>query len=652
MDKKNLILGVGCIGLAFLVMFINGRRQAEQIEQQQAVAAESEALTENAGKDGASPLVGGAAESGRLVTVVEEETETSSNGSEVSAFGEVTVAESGQLARPVVVPPVEPAVSGLEQAEKFVLENDFIRVTFTSRGGAIESVALLKYPDEKGSTEPFVFNEVANTPALAISLPDRNGIPEPYEANFQVVERKNHSILFSYTTGGLEVRRGYQLCPPSSDAIDPYVIVHETAFINRSEQALDLGRFFLNAGTSLPTRGDIWGEYLSFGYLSDGDAEFRSIRSFRGRSGILGVGRKDPTEFVLEGPMAVSWVSIKNQFFAAVLTPNRPGNGIFAKTVKLQGEFDDSNMSQALTGDIEFAIGRIDPGQREVLGVQYYVGPKEFTRLQALGNADGYAGNQDEVMQFGFFGFISKILLVLMIGIHSLIGKLSPDWGWGWTIIVVTVLIKACLWPLTAAQVRSARRMSKIQGPLKEIREKYKDNPQKVQQETMKLFRENKVNPLAGCLPLLVQIPIFIGLFFMLRTSSELRFAGFLWIPDLSLPDTVAVIGGFPLNILPLLMAVSMFFQMRMTPMPTADNVQRKVFQMMPFIFLIFCYNFPSGLVLYWTTQNLLTMLQTWLTNRNREEVVAAAVESAKAKPVAKSGSGKGSRKNSPKQKR
>lgn len=104
MDKKNLILGVGCIGLAFLVMFINGRRQAEQIEQQQAVAAESEALTENAGKDGASPLVGGAAESGRLVTVVEEETETSSNGSEVSAFGEVTVAESGQLARPVVVP--------------------------------------------------------------------------------------------------------------------------------------------------------------------------------------------------------------------------------------------------------------------------------------------------------------------------------------------------------------------------------------------------------------------------------------------------------------------------------------------------------------------------------------------------------------------
>lgn len=652
MDKKNLILGVGCIGLALYLMFVQAGRQSEQVEQQRAAEEERSRLIEEVDDTAASPPP--AAEPGSLVTVVEEQLEQVADDSVTPLAATVVEAEESRLARPAAVAPTPEPEAKREPAARFVLENDYIRVTFTSRGGAIESVALLKYPDVQGSPEPFVFNQVAEVPALAISLADRNGMPEPYDANFRMVEQGDYFILFSYTTGGLEVRREYQLSPRLSQELDPYVILHETAFHNASSQALDLGRFYLNAGTSLPTRGDLWGEYLSFGYLSHGKSRFLSISRFRGRGGFLGIGYRPQMDFTVEGPMPVDWVSVKNQFFAAVLTPSRPGTGIFAKTVDLSGEIADSRMRQALTGDIEFAIGRIDPGQRELLGVQYYVGPKEFTRLQALGDpAAGFAGGQDDVMQFGFFGFISKILLVLMIGVHSFIGPLSPTWGWGWTIILVTVLIKACLWPLTAAQVRSARRMGKIQAPLKELREKYKDNPQKIQQETMKLFREHKVNPVAGCLPLLVQIPIFIGLFFMLRTASELRFAEFLWMHDLSLPDTIAVIGGFPVNILPLFMAVSMFFQMRMTPMPTADNMQRKIFQLMPFIFLIFCYNFPSGLVLYWTTQNLLTILQTWLTNRRKDEIEAAvvAVDAEKAKPVQRP-AGKSAKKKANKPKR
>jgi len=123
------------------------------------------------------------------------------------------------------------------------------------------------------------------------------------------------------------------------------------------------------------------------------------------------------------------------------------------------------------------------------------------------------------------------------------------------------------------------------------------------------------------CLPLFVQLPIFLGLYFMLRTTSELRFASFLWIADLSVPDTIAYIAGFPVNILPLVMGTSMFFQMRMTPSPMTDNMQKRIFQMMPFIFLIFCYNFPSGLVLYWTAQNLLTIVQQTITNRMKDPV-------------------------------
>ena len=133
----------------------------------------------------------------------------------------------------------------------------------------------------------------------------------------------------------------------------------------------------------------------------------------------------------------------------------------------------------------------------------------------------------------------------------------------------------------------------------------------------MKLFKENRVNPAAGCLPVFIQIPIFIGLYYMLRTSSEIRFQSFLWIKDLSLPDTIATIGSFPVNILPIIMGVTMLIQMKVTPTPSMDGMQQKIIMFMPFIFLIFCYNFPAALVLYWTVQNLFTIFQQWLTNRH-----------------------------------
>ena len=137
-----------------------------------------------------------------------------------------------------------------------------------------------------------------------------------------------------------------------------------------------------------------------------------------------------------------------------------------------------------------------------------------------------------------------------------------------------------------------------------------------MQTETLKLFKENRVNPAAGCLPVFIQIPIFIGLYYMLRTSSEIRFQSFLWIQDLSVPDTIAMLGTFPVNILPILMGITMFVQMKLTPSPSMDGMQQKIFMAMPFIFLVFCYNFPAALVLYWTVQNLFTIFQQWLTHR------------------------------------
>ena len=236
-------------------------------------------------------------------------------------------------------------------------------------------------------------------------------------------------------------------------------------------------------------------------------------------------------------------------------------------------------------------------------------------------------------MQFGFLGFFSKLLLAFMYAIHSVI----PSWGW--SIIIMTVCIKTLFWPLTAQASRSQKRMAKIQGPMAELKEKYKDNPQKMQQETMKLFKTHQVNPLAGCLPMLIQMPIFLGLFYMLRTASELRFEPFLWVADLSQPDTIMEIGGYPLNLLPLLMGLTMFMQMHMMPVsPTADPMQQKIFKFMPAIFLVFLYNFSSGLTLYWTVQNILTIVQQKIINSrpDPDPVPAAEAPAAKSKARAK----------------
>ena len=495
------------------------------------------------------------------------------------------------------------------QETLYTLENDVIRVRFTSRGGAIKDVSLKDYPIVRGSDQPFVFNAYNAKPAMGLSIATSNGTQQEYTSSFKVVSMSENRILFgSETQEGVQILRGYSLSN-DADKKDPYVISHETRFKNNTSNTFNLKKIFVSLGSFPPTRGDTPGEYLNVGYYNGKDAEFIKSTRFKDSKGFLGLGKRAAVPYVEEPVSPLVWGAVKNQFFASVLTPTDPGSGIFVTTVDVGLAGGETGLNEGLTGSIEIQPGQIAPGEEKLLGLQFYIGPKEFTRLDALG--DG----QDQLMQFGFFGFISKFLLIAM----NAVNRFVPNWGL--TIIIVTIIIKLILWPLTTIQVRSSKRMAKLQGPIKELKEKHKGNPQKAQQETMKLFKEHRINPAAGCLPLLVQLPIFLGLYFMLRTSSELRFAPFLWIPDLSLPDTVGYITSFPINILPLIMGTSMFVQMRTTPTPTTDTAQQRIFQLMPFIFLVFCYNFPSGLVLYWTVQNILTIIQQCITNKMEESV-------------------------------
>ena len=261
--------------------------------------------------------------------------------------------------------------------------------------------------------------------------------------------------------------------------------------------------------------------------------------------------------------------------------------------------------------------------------ITFYAGPKEYRTLALIG--DQFNNNADLVMQFGFFGFFAKALLLTMNWLHDV-----TTIGYGGCIVLITVIIKMLFWPLTAASTRSMKRMQALAPEVKALKEKYKDDMQKFTQKQMELWKKNKVSPMSGCLPMLIQTPVFIGFFTMIRSAIELRGAHFLWVADLSKPDTLFMIPGidFPFNLLPLLMGASMLWQSHLQPpSPGMDPAQQKMMRYMPLLFLVFLYNYSAGLALYWTVNNLLTIVQTKLT---KSKQAAAEVVVSPLTPLSK----------------
>jgi YidC/Oxa1 family membrane protein insertase len=228
--------------------------------------------------------------------------------------------------------------------------------------------------------------------------------------------------------------------------------------------------------------------------------------------------------------------------------------------------------------------------------IQVFAGPKSIEELRKAGVG------LEEAVAFGFFAVLAKPLLLTLNFFQRIVGN------YGVAIILLTILIRVFFFPLATKQFRSMKEMQRLQPLLKELKEKYKDDKEKLNQETMQLFRTHKVNPLGGCLPILVQIPVFIALYQALLNSIALRQAPFIfWLKDLSAPD--------PTYITPVLMTGSMFLQQKMSP-PAADPAQQKIMMFMPLIFGVMFLNFPSGLVLYWLINNLLAIGQQYWINR------------------------------------
>ncbi|MBO6101729.1 MAG: YidC/Oxa1 family insertase periplasmic-domain containing protein, partial [Opitutales bacterium] len=304
------------------------------------------------------------------------------------------------------------------------------------------------------------------------------------------------------------------------------------------------------------------------------------------------------------------------------------GDGGFAKPLLINPSAKQSHMKNAISGFMGFNLAELAPKQSAQIDGTFYVGPKEITNLSALGK------NQDLIMNFGWVTIISKPLSILLSMINSAVEKIAPDWSWGWSIIILTLIVRLCLWPLTSVQIRSQLKMGKLQQPLAEIKKKYAGNQQKISQETMKLYSEYGINPLAGCLPMFIQLPIFLGLYYMLQTSAGVRFAHFMWIRDLSLPDyipgfeSVMGVSIHPLILINILLTV---VQMNIVPMPSADKTQKVMMSvLMPAFMLFICYNFPSGVILYWTMQSFIGLIQTIIVNSKRASYVLEKPAAAK----------------------
>jgi YidC/Oxa1 family membrane protein insertase len=309
---------------------------------------------------------------------------------------------------------------------------------------------------------------------------------------------------------------------------------------------------------------------------------------------------------VIAGP--AEWLDIRNKYFTHIMVPENDAASVKAWSLGMKG-------AREITAAAVFACQPVEPGASLTWNATLYAGPKQYERLKILGTKIGKGSNYLEIMDFGWFAFLAKPILL-----YGLKGLYKYVHNYGVAIIILTVLIKLLTWPLTSKSVTSMKQMEKIQPEMKALREQYKDNPQKLNQEMMLLYRKHGYNPLSGCLPMFLQLPIFIALYSALSRAIELHGASFLWIKDLSMPDEIArlpyipffgnkMLGYTGVHPLAIAMGLAMIGQQLLSP-KTGDASQRRMMLLMPAIFIVIFYNMPSGLVLYWFVNQLLTMGQ------------------------------------------
>ena len=482
--------------------------------------------------------------------------------------------------------------------EKLVtLSNAQEVVVLSTHGASVKSVTLLDYAQKCGvvsAENPAVVLDFASAPALAA------------EGDFEIVGQGEDFVCFRNAgmTRHIRLSGGYRL------------EVEEESVSSALPSRLPIGVMSMGGGANDLLSIDSWAMDAKGGrVIHHGEEEplesylVATTGGCSGKKSAVGI----PETSEVSVPGACTWVAVKNRFFVTAVC------GMSEQAVDFRASVTrDVKASDYVLKNVSADVGMAkDAKSRKYT---FFAGPKKQSLLWDLGMRD--------VMEFGMWRWVCYPMVWVLNLFHSWV----PSFGIG--IILLTILVRLVFWPLTHKSTVSMRRMSEIQPKMKEIREKFKDNPQRLQQETWALYRDNKVNPLASCLPMLVQIPVFIALFTVLRSAVELRYAPFLWIADLSEPENLFP-GFFPfggLNILPILMAVTMGLQSALTPSTGDKQQQRMMMIMMPIMMLVMFYSFPSALSLYWTLSQVLSIVQMWyIRKRYTPPAPAAATDTVEA---------------------
>ena len=479
------------------------------------------------------------------------------------------------------------------------LERDGVEFVFNNDTGGIEQVVLRMHMGE--NSEHLALNRSRMMPVGALGF-------EPGEVlgGFTMhADKAAARVVFQkMQADGLEISKRFTL-PDATGGKNQYLVDLEINFRNTGGETLTVPDFFVGTGGAAPIHALDLPMYTRFDWGHESSMSKIDVNWFSASSiPLIGIELHGVRNLYQESEPDIRWVAVTSQYFCTILTPaaGSPTKSVWAKS--FQAPKLDGKEILGIQGGLIQGGPVLSPGMSETRTFRIYAGPKELPNLRELGPT------QDKVMDFGIFGFVSEFLLWAMNGIHDFIGNYAAS------IILLTILIKSFLWPIQNKATNGMRKMALLSPKMTEMREKFKDDPQKMNQEVMKLYKEYGVNPFGGCLPMLIQIPIFFGFYSMLGTAIELRNSSFLWVQDLSQPDTIAHVLGFPINILPIVMAGTMVWQMIITP-KTGDAMQQRIFYFMPVIFLAFCYNYASGLALYWTTQNIFSIVQLYLT-RNK----------------------------------
>ena len=490
-------------------------------------------------------------------------------------------------------PAVEATPAFAEKAE--TLRNDDVELRLTNRGGGIREAALLSHITQ--GDQRVVINSKDQLPIGALVEQPAN----PRLDEFALSREPDGSVKCERSADNVTVRKKF-FFPPSKEKKDNFLAELDVDLVNGGAQPYSNPGYFVALGSAAPTHPKDYSYYTRLVWCIDGKAKGVDVGWFGESGGFFGVGQRAARPFYQQDLANADWAAVSNQFFTTLIAPlTAKANGVWGRRFEISPE----QKTAGLAGALRMPGFQLPPGQTYSARFEIWAGPKIYHRLAQLDH------NEAEIMDFGMFKIVSQFLLNFLNWLHGFIGS------YGWSILALTAIIKIVLWPLQDKANRSMRRMSLLNPKIQELRDKYKDDPTRMNQEVMKLYKDYGINPVGGCLPMMIQIPIFFGLFKMLGQAVELRNAQFLWVHDLSQPDTIAYLPviGWPINIIPLCMAASQIWLMAMTP-KTGDATQRRVMMFTPLIFLFICYNFAAALALYYTTQNLFSIVQFYYNKR------------------------------------